>query len=587
MARDASIVLRFAFGAFTSILILAAACFQPVAMAGDRAPFASMYSDQRPFLDAIAREKTGSVARLRVTGISVPHHLLAADLIARGFRAAAARSYGRVVILSPDHFHRSRRPMATTPRDIDTVFGPLTNDRAVTESLLADAELFDDSDLFASEHGVAALLPFVRHFFPDAKIVPVAISYDASQADCDRLVQALGRFVDADTLVVQSTDYSHYLPADVAQRRDQETLNIIAAGDSAAVMHLLQSGHIDSKAAQYGQMRLQKDYIGSFATVIANRNSVEYGGAGRRTTSYIVTVYTDRPPAHGDLTYPDQTAVFFGGDIFIGRWFTAPLADKETANAIVQRIKAITGGAPLIANLEGVVLDQPPEGLGSSLHTMHASLAVPILRALNLRVASLANNHSGDLGPVGIEESLSILTRAGIVPLGHKEVVDVGPFRLVGLNFIGKLNYPDYAAMKPDEIESLCDIEAKPPLIALVHWGTEFTGRARPAEDSAARAMNACGIGAIVGAHSHQASARIAAPQGGEYQLTYSLGNLLFDQNAGSGALLELRAFKQGTYATRLIPVPNLFSYGTEQLRSKQGLSITAPQTNSARNRAD
>jgi len=48
--------------------------------------------------------------------------------------------------------------------------------------------------------------------------------------------------------------------------------------------------------------------------------------------------------------------------------------------------------------------------------------------------------------------------------------------------------------------------------------------------------------------------------------MVFSLGNLLFDQTSprGSGALLELRVFKQGTVAARLVPVPNLFELGRE-----------------------
>jgi poly-gamma-glutamate capsule biosynthesis protein CapA/YwtB (metallophosphatase superfamily) len=73
--------------------------------------------------------------------------------------------------------------------------------------------------------------------------------------------------------------------------------------------------------------------------------------------------------------------------------------------------------------------------------------------------------------------------------------------------------------------------------------------------------MHACGVSAVIGAHSHQAATRIEAVQGGEYQIAFSLGNLLFDQKGErvSGALLEVRLFKQGTFATRLIPMPNLF----------------------------
>ncbi len=47
-----------------------------------------------------------------------------------------------------------------------------------------------------------------------------------------------------------------------------------------------------------------------------------------------------------------------------------------------------------------------------------------------------------------------------------------------------------------------------------------------------------------------------------------SLGNLLFDQTQRErgGALLEVRCFEQGTFATRVIPVGNLYREWREQV---------------------
>jgi poly-gamma-glutamate synthesis protein (capsule biosynthesis protein) len=50
--------------------------------------------------------------------------------------------------------------------------------------------------------------------------------------------------------------------------------------------------------------------------------------------------------------------------------------------------------------------------------------------------------------------------------------------------------------------------------------------------------------------------------------MVFSLGNLLFDQRGErvSSALVELRLFKQGTFATRLVPMPNLFELATGEM---------------------
>jgi AmmeMemoRadiSam system protein B len=554
------------------LLALASSAGSFAAASADERPISAMFPERQHFIQALGKERPDAVHPIEVTGISVPHHLLAADLIARGFWAAAGNRYERVIVISPDHFNRSQRPFASTQKDIDTAFGPLRNDRAATASLLADGQLFDESDLFAQEHGIAALLPFVKYFFPDAGIVPVVVSYGSTRADWERAVAALDKLAGPGTLIVQSTDYSHYLPHAAAQRRDQETLNIISAEDVDGIARLVQPDHMDSKGSQYIQMQLQAGTKGARGTVIANRSSTEYSAIGTKTTSYIVTIYTTDPRAATYLRYDDHEIVYFGGDVFIGRWLTQPLADPDVAQHIVEEIRSVTHGSPMIVNLEGLLLNDPPPGLNPDLHVMYSGLALPILKALNVKVAGYANNHSHDLGANGVKESVAILNRAGIVPLGHMQTGSVGRLGLVAVNFVGARDYKGYPVIRQaSELERLCRMEVRSPLVAFVHWGEEYMRVARPADLAAAETMHGCGVNAVIGAHSHQAATRIEAMQGGEYQTTFSLGNMLFDQKGerASSALLELRLFKQGTFATRLVQLPNLFDRATEWLADK------------------
>jgi AmmeMemoRadiSam system protein B len=531
------------------------------------APVPSLFRDGKVFLSAVAAEKPSQPVRGHVTGIGVPHHLLAANLIARGFWTAARNSYERIVIIAPDHFGRSRRPFATTRRDFETPFGRLQNDQPVTDALLANRELFEESDLFDREHGVEALLPFVKHFFPNARVTAVVASYASNRADWDRAVEQLREFADDRTLIVQSTDYSHYLPLEEAVKRDQEALNVIAAGDLEALNGLIQPDHLDSKAAQYIQMRLQAEVYKAGATVIANRDSTDFGSLGTDVTTYVVTTYSPQLETGSRLRYADHEVIYFGGDTFVGRWFTQPLARPDIADRLVERVREVTGGAPLVVNLEGVVLNEPPPGLARDLHVMHAALTLRILKSLNVRAVSLANNHSHDLGRGGLEESVSILKRAGIAPLRHMQPAELGRMGIVAVNFIGALDHRGYPVIKNEaDLQKLCASRSRSPLIAFTHWGDEYRNETTPAQYQSADALHRCGTAIIIGAHSHHASRRIEAPLGGEYQMLGSLGNLLFDQRGGqvSGALLELRLFAKGTVATRLIPIPNLYelAYG-------------------------
>ena len=531
-------------------------------------PIPSLYADPAPFRAAIATERLPAGTRtLPVTGITVPHHLLAADLMARGFATLAGNAYDRVVLLSPDHFNKARRPFATTRRDFATVFGPVRTDREATASLLAQPDLVEDSALFDGEHGVAALLPFLEEALPDVPLVAIAISIRAERSEWDRLVETLTPLVGPRTLVVQSTDYSHYLPHAASLARDQETLNVVAAEDVEAVTRLVSSDHMDSRAAQYIQMRLQAAR-GSRASVIGSRNSIEYAPHASRTTSYVVSIYSPERAAL-PFAFADQEVVVLAGDFFAGRYLTRPLADPAISTALVARVRALTGGAPMVVNLEGAVLKEPPEGLPENLHAMHAGLALPLLKALNVKAASLANNHAFDLGRSGHRETVTQLRSAGITPLLHGQAVDLGAFRLWPVNMVGRGDRQGFPVARPDEMEALCRVEAKPPLVALPHWGEEYVEGLGPAEREAAASLARCGASLVVGGHSHRGSERIEAPEGGAYALLPSLGNFLFDQSAsrGSGVLLELRRFRQGTIASRLLPLPNLFDLANAMMR--------------------
>ncbi|HEX4296841.1 MAG TPA: AmmeMemoRadiSam system protein B [Devosia sp.] len=532
--------------------------FVPTAGAADNRFLPGL--DPAPLLAAIDKERPAFTPPAGVTGISVPHHLLAADLIARGFWAASAGHYTTIILISPDHFHKVDKAFGTTREDLKTAFGTVQSDGAGVAALIARDGLVQVLPAVDYEHGLMAIAPFIKHFFPSARVIPLLGSVNASEADWQAMVAMLKPLLGPDTLIVQSTDYSHYRPLPEAITRDQETLSMIAANDPEGVPPLLQPSHVDSKAAQYIQMTLQRDVFHAFPVVLANRNSVEYGANAGSTTSYVVTAYV-RQPADGTVfKYPDQSQYIFGGDVLLGRYFLPALRDPKSWALIRDSVLGITRGTPLIVNLEGVLLDAPVSGVGPGSHAMTTDDAAPMLTALKVAAASLANNHANDLGAEGRAESVTQLDRLGIKPLQHGSVTDFGGFRLLALDFVSGKFVGD-AIADPQKLDWVCGLDAAPPLVAFVHWGTEYTSLASDTERGIAATLARCGVTLIVGDHSHQASTAIEPVAGGGAAMVYSLGNLLFDQSSprGSGTLLELRTFRQGTVAARLIPVPNLF----------------------------
>lgn len=510
---------------------------------------------------AIAKEAPYAVEIPSVTGITVPHHLLAADLITRGLLAARGARVERILLIAPDHFRRLKTPFGVTTARIETVFGTLPPAKGIPERLLTDPAFSAIGD-GGDEHSIHAITPFIARLFPSVELSAMTTARGASRTDWDRAVTLIAPLLTPGTLVVQSTDYSHFLPVAPAIQRDQETLAAIASGDPEAALALSQPAHLDSMAAQYIQMALQSAR-GSAPVILGNRNAQFYTapGVSGPTTSYIVSAYTTDPVAATEFDYPDQSVILIGGDTYLGRGWWDRLAVPSAAADLSAQVRALTRDRPLILNLEGVLLPERPAGANRAQHFMHADLALPVLRQLNLAGAVVANNHAQDFGADGAAISRALLSDNGIAPLGHGEITDIGPLRVLPLTF-KRSYFSDHPVIRSAaELGEVCTLPAAPPLVVLAHWGGDYVNEAGAFETEALKALTRCGVSAVIGTHSHLASTRITAHAGGALQAVFSTGNLLFDQTgpAVSGALAEIRVLETGNIALRLIPIPNLF----------------------------
>lgn len=533
----------------------------PICPEGER-PFPPFYDDASLFTKAIDKVAEAEPSNVRLSGITVPHHLLADRLVALGFRSASAFRYKRIVILSPDHFRQAKLPFATTTRGFETVLGPVPTDKDAAQALLSSIDLIEPSCLFDKDHGVRAMLPFIRHYLPGAKVVPVAMSIKSTRKDWDRLAAALETIVDQDTLIVESTDFSHYLPQHVARGYDQQTLNVLAAGSLDQIAALRQPAHADSVGALYVQVKLQQRLFGAAPLVLANANSHAWSDKETaETTSYVVALFGRFGAGFNSPAGEATSITYLAGDTNFGRFMKTALLDEAARERVVNAVRALTRGRPLVVNLEGVILSNVPEAIDDMTLAMPEDLAIPMLKALGVAGAGLANNHALDLGPTGLGETRRALLAAGIPSFAQGEILALPGLDLVGLTDIDTNGSRQTDLITPELLDRLVQADATRPTIAFVHWGREYIPTPSAREAALADDMRLRAVPLVVGAHPHVTDGRLSALSGGDTLVLHSLGNFLFDQNAdrSSGALLELRVFAQGTVFARVIPLPNFF----------------------------
>lgn len=193
--------------------------------------------------DALAREVTrylghGGLAPGPARALMAPHagYVYSGEVAGRAF--ARVEVPRRVILLCPNHTGRGPAIsiMARGAYRIPGAQVPVDSELAA--AILAQVpEARDDRTAHAAEHAIEVELPFLLARQPELRIVPIVLgmlSLDAALAlgrGLHRAVRGLGAEAPADTLVVASSDMSHYLPDAEARDADRLALAPLLAFD--------------------------------------------------------------------------------------------------------------------------------------------------------------------------------------------------------------------------------------------------------------------------------------------------------------------------------------------------------------------
>ena len=143
---------------------------------------------------------------------------------ARVFAALAQRSQPDVVVLFGGvHRYRGRLAAMFTSGQWETPLGPVEIDSALCERLLEVTTLIvADASAHEDEHSLEVQMPFLRHVFPDAKVVPIMVPIDKRATE---IGEAVGRVLSEtskrqnvetskrrNVMIVGTTDLTHYGP---------------------------------------------------------------------------------------------------------------------------------------------------------------------------------------------------------------------------------------------------------------------------------------------------------------------------------------------------------------------------------------
>ena len=205
---------------------------RPAAVAG------MFYPAQPEVLRGILKEcfDHAHAAPFRPKALIVPH----AGYIYSGPIAASAYALlkplrtiiRRVVLLGPVHRVWVQGLALPTVSAFATPLGEVPLDQAGIDAITDLAQVSISAAAHAEEHSLEVHLPFLQSVLADFSLIPLAVGGASAEA----VAEVLDRLWGGDeTLIVVSSDLSHYLPYTEARQVDAATANAILALNSHLV----------------------------------------------------------------------------------------------------------------------------------------------------------------------------------------------------------------------------------------------------------------------------------------------------------------------------------------------------------------
>ncbi|MBI2029243.1 CapA family protein [Candidatus Gottesmanbacteria bacterium] len=244
------------------------------------------------------------------------------------------------------------------------------------------------------------------------------------------------------------------------------------------------------------------------------------------------------PNPTGAVTNQSEFSIIFTGDVIPARSVNRTMVGKNDFTYPFLNTADFLKSADLtIINLEAPLVTGCPV-TDSGMVFCGDPRFIEGLKFSGIDVASLANNHAGNYGKEGVDETVSILNGSGIETTGIHNIAykDVKGVKFAFLGYNGVSPFPDYlSSIDKEKIQQEVS-EAKKNadiVVVIYHWSAEYSPF--PVADSVApfdpveiaHLTVDSGADLVVGNHPHWV-------QGYENykgkMIFYALGNFVFDQ---------------------------------------------------------
>ncbi len=149
-----------------------------------------------------------------------------------------------VIILGPNH-HGMGAGIAVADEDHRTPLGTVEIDEEMVDSIVKGNDLIQvDNMAHQREHSLEVQLPFLQYFSDSFKVVPICCSEQTFKR-AKNVGEKIKKATEGkDSLVIASTDFSHYVLKKNAKKKDKKAIDRIISNDPKGLFDTVQKENI-------------------------------------------------------------------------------------------------------------------------------------------------------------------------------------------------------------------------------------------------------------------------------------------------------------------------------------------------------
>jgi hypothetical protein len=165
---------------------------------------------QRQIEEYLAKAKPAAIEG-RICALISPHAGIqwSGQAAACGYKLLKGQKIKRVIVLGPSHYSGFRGLATSAEEYYETPLGKIKVDKETSEALYKITLFQGPRNAELQEHSLEMQLPFLQVVIGEFLLVPLVVG-ELSVNDYAEAARALSPYLDANTIVVASSDFTHY-----------------------------------------------------------------------------------------------------------------------------------------------------------------------------------------------------------------------------------------------------------------------------------------------------------------------------------------------------------------------------------------